>query len=391
MRVLFTSATFASHLYPLVPLAWAFRAAGHEVRVAVQPPLLGEVTAAGLPAVEAGGDLDFIVELKQAVGSALAESGGAPPTLEQIMVPHVRAAAAVAADLVPFARRWAPDLVVADPAAFVAPVVARAAGAPLALNTWGPMPADLWSHLTSERAVRENWPKTLVAFLDEWDAPLGPDYAAYCVDPCPDELLAVRMPNRYPARFVPYGRAAVAPSWLAEPAGRPRVCITWGTTNGAFLGADALAAPLTIIDALTALDVEVVAALGKAGAELLGDRRERVRAVDWMPLSTLLPTCDALVSQGGPGTVLAAVAHGVPQLVVPSISAQPLGAELLAASGAGLSLTPGELTAESVTAAMSELLTGASVRDAARTLGERNAARPSPAEIARTLEALVRG
>jgi UDP:flavonoid glycosyltransferase YjiC (YdhE family) len=388
MRVLFTAATFRSHLYPLVPLAWALRAAGHDVRVAVQPPLLGDVTGAGLPAVEAGRGPDFMSELRKSLSGGMEGPGGTTPSIEQIVVPHIRIAEAVVADLVPFARDWKPDLVVADPAAFAAPVVARAAGAPLVLHTWGPMPDQLWADLTSEREVRENWPKDLVAFLDKWDVTLGPDYAGLVVDPCPDELLAIRMANRTAARYVPYNGSAITPSWLDAPRQRPRVCITWGTTSE-FMGPEVLKPPLLAIEALAKLDVEVIAALGKAGGELLGEPREHVRVVDWMPLSMLMPTCDALISQGGPGTVLAAVANGVPQLVVPQISAQPLGAELVAASGAGRALLPDDLTADSVVEVVSELVGDTSVRTAARSLADRNAARPSPAEIVPTLTELA--
>lgn len=388
MRVLFTSATFRSHLYPLVPLAWALRAAGHDVRVAVQPSLVGDVTAAGLAAVEVGRGPDFMSELRKSIGTDKGGPGGAAPSIEQIVVPHIRIAEAVVADLVPFARNWSPDLVVADPAAFAAPVIAKAVGAPLVLHTWGPMPDQLWGDLTSERAVRENWPKDLVAFLDKWNVELGPEYAALVVDPCPDELLAVKMAKRQPARYVPYNGAAVTPDWLDEPKRRPRVCITWGTTSE-FMGADVLNPALLAIEALADLDVEIVAALGKAGPRLLGEPRERVRVVDWMPLSMLMPTCDALISQGGPGTVLAAVAHGVPQIVVPQMSAQPLGAELLTASGAGMMLKPDDLTARSIVEAVSELLDGTSVRPAARTLADRNAARPDPTRIVPVLQALA--
>jgi UDP:flavonoid glycosyltransferase YjiC (YdhE family) len=389
MRALFTSATFASHLYPLVPLARAFRAAGHEVRMAVQPPLLGEATSAGLPVVEVGRGYDIISELKQAFGGPITRSGGAPPSIEQIVVPHIQNAKVMADDLIPFARHWSPDLVVADPAAFVAPVVAAATGAPLVLHTWGPMPPELWADVTSEHNVRDNWPKDLITFFDERDVPLGPDYATHVVDPCPDELLAIRMPNRQAARFVPYSRSAVAPSWLNEPVRRARVCITWGTTAGMFMGAEALKSPLLIMDALHDMDVEVVALLGKVDHELLGARGEHVRVVDWMPLSTLLPTCDVLINQGGAGTVLAAVAYGVPQFVIPTISHQPLIAELLRASGAGTSMKPEELTADAIADVVSELLTATSYRDVARSMSERNAARPSPAEIVTALKALT--
>ncbi|MFD9248094.1 hypothetical protein ACFV0D_40525, partial [Streptomyces sp. NPDC059556] len=58
MRVLFTLFPGAAHLYPVVPLARALLAAGHEVRVASHPELTGAVTAAGLAAVEIGDRVD---------------------------------------------------------------------------------------------------------------------------------------------------------------------------------------------------------------------------------------------------------------------------------------------------------------------------------------------
>lgn len=39
-----------------VPLAWALRTAGHEVRVAARPPLTDSITRAGLTAVPIGRD-----------------------------------------------------------------------------------------------------------------------------------------------------------------------------------------------------------------------------------------------------------------------------------------------------------------------------------------------
>jgi UDP:flavonoid glycosyltransferase YjiC (YdhE family) len=388
MRVLFTSATFRSHLYPLIPLAWALCAAGHDVRVAVQPSLLGDVTGAGLPAVAVGDGTDFMSELKKSLSGGWRGAGRGRPGIEQVVVPHMRVAEAVVGDLAPFVQHWSPDLVVAEPFAFAGPVIAKAAGVPLVLHTTGPMPGHLWADLTSEREVRQNWPKDLVAFFDKWDVPLGPDYAALVVDPCPDELLTVRMGNRQAMRYVPYNGATITPPWLDEPKRRPRVCITWGTTTE-FMGAEALKPPLLAMEALADLDVEVVAALGKVGRDLLGEAREHVRVVDWMPLSMLMPTCEALISQGGAGTVMAGVAYGVPQLVVPQVSYQPLVAELLAASGAGMSLKPDDLTTDSIVEVVSELLSGTSVRAAAQSLAERNAAQADPTEMVPALKALV--
>ena len=48
MRVLFVPLPEKSHLYCMVPLAWALVATGHEVRVAAAPSLREAITGAGL-------------------------------------------------------------------------------------------------------------------------------------------------------------------------------------------------------------------------------------------------------------------------------------------------------------------------------------------------------
>lgn len=47
MRLLFTTAPLRGHLFPLVPLAWAARAAGHEVLVATTEAFAPVVLGAG--------------------------------------------------------------------------------------------------------------------------------------------------------------------------------------------------------------------------------------------------------------------------------------------------------------------------------------------------------
>ncbi len=54
--VLITSLAVEAHFNGAVPLAWALRAAGHEVRVASHPALTESITRAGLTAVPVGTD-----------------------------------------------------------------------------------------------------------------------------------------------------------------------------------------------------------------------------------------------------------------------------------------------------------------------------------------------
>src|SRR5262245_47355088 len=58
MRVLFTTFAWPSHYFPMVPLAWALRAAGHDVRMTSQPELLPTMRDSGLLATAVGRDLD---------------------------------------------------------------------------------------------------------------------------------------------------------------------------------------------------------------------------------------------------------------------------------------------------------------------------------------------
>src|SRR5256885_3990450 len=54
MRVLFAVVGARPCLFPLVPMAWAFRAAGHEVRITSIPSIGDDIVHTGLPAVIAG-------------------------------------------------------------------------------------------------------------------------------------------------------------------------------------------------------------------------------------------------------------------------------------------------------------------------------------------------
>lgn len=71
-----------------------------------------------------------------------------------------------------------------------------------------------------------------------------------------------------------------------------------------------------------------------------------VLVVPYAPQLALLRNCSIYVSHGGANSVTEALAHGVPQLVVPLSSDQPLQARLLHRSGAGAALKPGSSAAQ---------------------------------------------
>ena len=109
----------------------------------------------------------------------------------------------------------------------------------------------------------------------------------------------------------------------------------------------------------------------------------------YIPQQELLPWCDAMVAHGGSGTVLGALAHGVPLLVVPQGADQWGNAVHVVDAGAGRRLLRDELTTSAVDEAVMALLDDASYRRAASNISDEVAAMPSATEAVAALEALL--
>jgi UDP:flavonoid glycosyltransferase YjiC (YdhE family) len=143
-----------------------------------------------------------------------------------------------------------------------------------------------------------------------------------------------------------------------------------------------------VIRAVAELDVEVVAVLEPVQQQRLGPLPDNVRLADApLALRLLLPTCAALVQQGGAGTTMTALACGVPQLILPQVSDQHFNGERLAATGAGTALTEPEPAA--VRKLVGELIGDGAWRDAAAFMRERVRQMPPPAALVPELCALA--
>lgn len=407
MRILFVPHPYVSHYYQMVGLAWACRSAGHEVRVAGQPPIMDVVAQSGIIGVPVGGGYDVVVdgykmmkanaELVRNLNVNPAAGEPIPPDvhrkiLDGRMAPFVRAAEDVADDLVSFARWWRPDIVVGDPLVYAAPLAARAVDAPLVRHLWGlgeTWQAKLPGHGTSPEAdPRAAWPADLVSLYAKYDTKPQSSLAVRTVDICPPSLQYPGIPDRIPVRFIPYNGSGKVPDWLRQPASRPRICVTWGTVTSSITGPGGFAVP-RVVEALATLDAEVVLAVTKADRKLLSDSLPNVRIVEQLPLNLLLPTCDALIHQGGAGNMLTGAIYGVPQLMIPQLPQQRAYARFMTASGAGVGLNLADATADSITAAARSLLTEEGARSGAARLREEILSQPPAADAVRVLEAMA--
>jgi UDP:flavonoid glycosyltransferase YjiC (YdhE family) len=378
MRVLFASWAGGGHFAPLVPVGWALRAAGHEVLVASHPADVDPILRSGLPALPIGPDTDLFLLLRARRVQRSREPGA--PGFQDMLATALAVTDRLADDLVAFSRNWRPDLVIYEPASLVGPLVARSLGIPAVRQLWTcdfTAPANGFPvELTDPLLARFG--------LDALD-PAGD----LTLDPCPPGLQTVDDLRRQPIRYIPYNGPARFSAWLREPPRRRRICVTWGTSLHA-LGAQRMWHVPRVVRALGALDAEVVVAVLDAHRALFPDPPPNVRGVGPVPLHLLLPTCDAIVHQGGGGTLMTAMAHGVPQVVVPAIPDQDFNARHLAASGAGTHVPGGEdVTEEDVLSSTVEVLADPAYRHAATRLRAAHLTRPTPADVVPVLERLA--
>jgi glycosyltransferase (activator-dependent family) len=420
MRILFATFSEKTHFIGMTPLAWALRAAGHEVRVASQPELAPTVAATGLPFVAVGSD-HVLPQVIAWVGRMARDMRpdfdmmrvAAPqgPSWEDLRAGYRDVLVPLwwkvvndpmLEDLVAFCRGWRPDLVVWEPITFSAAIAAEACGAAHVRFLWS---LDLFAAMREQylRQLEQQPPQhrddPLAAWLGDRAARHGVDFSETLVrgqatlDYLPASLgvPAPTSTHRLPIRYVPYNGRAVVPHWLRTPPQRPRVCLSVGSSTTEWFGGHTFSLA-EVVRGLGELDVEVVATLPPEEEAAIGAVPDNVRLVGYAPLHVLAPTCDVMITHAGPGTLCSGLSHGVPQLLVPGPRLDaPLLARLVEREGAGLVVRSGEAGADSVREATRRLLEDPSHAEAARRLSGEMAAMPSPAEAVRGLPRVLEG
>lgn len=383
MRVLFTTTAGLGHIHPMVPLARAMVARGHDVLWAAPADGAGHVERTGIRAVATGSPGPTgPAEVRR----RYPEVDALPP----VEVPDVMfgklfgaiAAPAMLFALVPVATEWRPNLVVADAAEFAGHIVAAELGVPSVTKGFGPLLPE--SRVAS--AGEEVGPLWRSRGLEP--RPFGGSYDHLYLDIYPPELqtpAAAHVPRRQLLRPVADdGQLGSSP--LPLPDARldaPLVYVTMGTVFNS-------PEPLQVVlAALGELDVRAVVTVGPhADPGILGTTPTHVRVERYVPQTLLLPHCDLVVSHAGSGTVLSTLTLGLPQLCLPQGADQFLNAAAVVSAGAGLSLLPGEGTADAVRDAVVLLLNDVSFRDQADRVSASIASMPSPDDVAAMLEAL---
>ncbi|MFJ2435435.1 nucleotide disphospho-sugar-binding domain-containing protein [Streptomyces anulatus] len=394
MRVLVMTTPDPSHLPPLAPVAWALRAAGHDVLVAGQPDSAESARTTGLSMVVFGEpfDTEQLVLNSLAPGKRPLESrpgsapGTAPPVKGGFGGVWIERARAMAGEYLAFARDYRPDLVLCDPLDYSGLVIGGVLGIPVVHHRWGVDPVGT----PRIPAAREE----LAGFCRTLGLETLPD-PAVVLDPCPAALQLPGIRPGTPVRYVPFNGSGAMPDWVRAEWGAPRttttrrVVVSLGRRTLAYHGVPFVRALLHALAGVP--DVELIATAGAEHRAAVGPVPAQVRMLDPFPLHAVLGSCDAIVTHGGSATTMTATLHGVPQLALPQMADCFAHGERLAACGAGISLaTVAEQDDPAVLrASLSLLLDDPSYAAGASRLRADMERMPSPAEVVPELERLA--
>ncbi|HEX6287665.1 MAG TPA: glycosyltransferase [Herpetosiphonaceae bacterium] len=382
MRILFTFAGGSGHFVPMVPIARAAEVAGHTVAFASQPAMVAMVEAAGFAAFATG-------------GATVPDTPARFPLLKLDAEREDRAlregyatrvARERASALLALCPQWQPDLVVCDEIDFGSMVAAERLGLPYATVLVIAAGSFVRHALVAE---------PLNTLRAEHGLPPDPDLTMlrrYLVlSPFPPSYRDPAFPLPATAHTIRPLALEAAPGESARPwsehlSGAPAVYFTLGTVFNIESG-DLFP---RVLAGLRDLPLTVIATVGnEIDPAEFGPQPANIHIARYIPQASILPHCDLVVSHGGSGSVIGALAHGLPMVLIPMGADQPLNAARCADLGVARVLDPVDSTPDMVREAVSLVLADPAYRRAAERLRDEIAAQPAPAHAVALLERLA--
>ncbi|HEX3332779.1 MAG TPA: glycosyltransferase [Acidimicrobiales bacterium] len=345
-----TSLPFVSHFLAQLPLADALRDAGHDVRFATSGDLAATVDAARFERVnvifKAGPGVEEL---------SLRNEDGSRPV--HVWMPT---AARVAPALLRAFEAWRPEVVIRDPLDFGSCLAAERAGLPHAVGREGPFlrPEDRQNALGTD----------LDELRQQLDLPPDPEtemlYRYLALVFAPPQLLPAGLyvpPVSHFIRPAPIDDVfgvAFEP-WVPPASDRPFVYATLGTVfNSGHFGL-----LQTMARALANRPYDALVTCGP---------RTDLRSFDWaadisnitvkrfVPQSRVLPHCDVMLAHGGFHSVMGALVHGVPMVLLPLGGDHHRNAQWCADNGAALVLEDSARDVENIARAIRQVMSNPS-------------------------------
>lgn len=145
-----------------------------------------------------------------------------------------------------------------------------------------------------------------------------------------------------------------------------------------------------VIEGLRDEDVDVVITVGPhVAVASVGSPPTNTRVEAYVPQSLLFPRCSVVICHGGYGTLLAAVEHGVPLVIVPFGADQHINARSVERLGIGRVIKGADLTAGRMREVVRAVLDDPGYRHRIERVRDEGAALPTAAEAVTRIEKLV--
>jgi UDP:flavonoid glycosyltransferase YjiC (YdhE family) len=392
-RFLFLALPMAGHVYPLAAVAAALTRRGHAVAWAGSETFLRPLLGVG-PTV-------YPIRLRLHRGLTDLGLASTRSRWEGYVVPHTRSALPGVAAAV---ESFRPDVLAVDQHAVAGALAAHRYGLPWATLATGSM--ELTRPYLAVFPKVEEWIRGHLAGL--WSAAGLPGEPPHDLRFSPHLTLAFTtpalagtdgLPHEHVNPLLDVGAVEFVGPALGERAGtvdfpwqrldpaRPRVLVTVGTLSGDF-ASDFHGRMLSALRPLAGRLQAIVVAPGGPGGP--GESvAEHVLVVPRVPILDLLPHLSAVVCHGGMNTVSETLAHGVPLVIAPMKSDQPINATRVAAAGAGIRVNFFRARPEALRAAVCAVLDDPAYRAAAGRIRDSFAAAGGAAAAAGHLERLA--
>ncbi|TDC67366.1 DUF1205 domain-containing protein [Micromonospora sp. KC207] len=406
MKVLFTVSNWAGHYMCMVPLAWALRAAGHDVKVACSPSQVRGVAAAGMmpvsvldgPDMMESARLGFYVQALYTPQHMVEQPLPLNPftgrpmdsladfdtdLLADYWKRTVTAVQRSYDNAVDYAAHYRPDLVVHDIMAVEGALVAELHHIPsvyFSPGFIGTIETEPGLDLVSGDPVTE-----FRKYGVEWSR----HQIRYAIDPSPDVAIPpMGDALRIPIRYQPYNGSQDVDPWLLGPRRGKRVCVVWGNSATGVFGAQ-VPALRHAVDAAAQRGVEVVITAASSEVEGLGALPPNVRVLSNCPLELILPDCDLLVHHGSANCYMNGLAMGVPQLSLALNYDALIYGRRLDPQGATKTLPGLKASREEVEEALGSVLYDHRFRVAAQRMRESVTTGPTAVQVAELLARLA--
>ncbi len=364
----------AGHITPLVPLISALLDAGDDVLVVSGPEARAVVERTGARFDQAGGSQADVMARLAARTRGAPGDGIAPERILHYFLPRAFGEIAVddmIDDVLRVGRQFRPEVVVFEAFALAGPLAADVLGVPAVAHMFGPLP-PLDAVVLANDAVSPIW-RAHGRSVPGWAGM----FRHLTIQICPPSLEVADVPVGKSIGL----RPAVLPKAPASTAERPLVYATFGTLFNADLDLFRL-----VLDALANEPVDVVVTVGRdQDPAALLPHPANARVERFVPQADLLPNCSAIVHHGGAGTTFGALAHGVPQVILPQGADNFEHANMCQAAGVAVSLHPDVLTADTLVAAVRSVLAEASYGTASSRCAAEIAAMPDAPQVVESL------